>query len=258
MGNQFCRPRQQDVPPPPPPPPRNLRVFSRTIRRADISFDLTIFAASVRTKRGDNDPIPDFVAYWDKPTCRWVWDCLDGKPEVTDAATLEYEMRRKAEAEAEDARAGGDPAERCRGFGIMLSFLVAFTYAHDCWDWESWRVQRDIIRPATEQRRCRYAELPGMAPFVGAATVFMSHCWGSKWGGLVMAACAGAREDRVVWIDMFAVRAGGGETPRRAPRLSRRAAPPPLSRSVAARRCASGRATAPTWTFEASSAAARP
>ena len=237
-------------------PTREPRVFSRTITRADVLIDIAIFAASMRTKRGDNDPIPEYIAYWDEPTNRWVYDCRDGKPEVTDAATLEYEMRRKAEAEAEDAAAGGDPAERLRGFGVMLSFLVAFTYAHDCWDWESWRVQRDIIRPATEQRRCRYAELPEMAPFVGAATVFMSHCWGSKWGGLVMAACAGAREDRVVWIDMFAVRAGG-ETPRRALRPSRRAAPPP-SVALAARRCASGRATAPTWTFEASYAAARP
>ena len=158
----------------------------------------------------------------------------------------------------EDARAGGDAAERLRGFGVMLSFLVAFTYAHDCWDWESWRVQRDIIKPATAARRCRYAELPGMAPFVGAATVFMSHCWGSKWGGLVMAACAGAREDRVVWIDMFAVRAGGGNAAARSAALTARRSPAPPSLALAARRCASGRATAPTWTFEASSAAARP
>ena len=129
--------------------------FSRTITRAHVSIDVSIFAESVRTKRGDGAPPPNYVAYWDKPTCRWVWDCRDGKPEVTDAATLEYEMRRKAEAEAEDAAAGGDAAERLRGFGVMLSFLVAFTYAHDCWDWPSWRVQRDIIKPATRARRCR-------------------------------------------------------------------------------------------------------
>ncbi|MEE3100066.1 MAG: hypothetical protein VX463_09870, partial [Pseudomonadota bacterium] len=239
-------------------PSPEARVFSRTITLADVLIDIAIFAESMRTKRGDNDPIPEYIAYWDEPTNRWVYDCRDGKPEVTDAATLEYEMRRKAEAEAEDARAGGAPAERLRGFGVMLSFLVAFTYAHDCWDWESWRVQRDIIRPATEQRRCRYAELPGMAPFVGAATVFMSHCWGSKWGGLVMAACAGAREDRVVWIDMFAVRAGEGGKRRGALRGAHGAPLSPLSLALAARRCASGRATAPTWTFEASSAAARP
>ena len=172
------------------------------------------------------------------------------------------EKQLKAAAEEEDRarldRFGGSKGEMLRHFGVRLDFLLAFTWAHNCWDWPSWRVQRDIIRPATEQRRCRYAELPGMAPFVGAATVFMSHCWGSTWGGLVMAACAGAREDRVVWIDMFAVRAGGGKR-RGALRGSHGAPlPPPLSRALAARRCASGRATAPTWTFEASSAAARP
>merc|ERR1712166_545159 len=37
-------------------------------------------------------------------------------------------------------------------------------------------------------------------------TVFMSHCWGSKFGDLIGAACHGARTDRVVWIDIFAVR----------------------------------------------------
>ena len=169
----------------------------------------------MRTKRGGKDPVPGDIEYndaeyWAKPTDEWHLSNHKGKPLLTDAAILEREQRFMAAAEAEDAAAGGDAAERLRGRGIMLSFLVAFTYAHDCWDWPSWRVQRDIIRPATEQRRCRYAELPGMAPFVGAATVFMSHCWGSTWGGLVMAACAGAREDRVVWIDMFAVRAEEG------------------------------------------------
>ena len=40
----------------------------------------------------------------------------------------------------------------------------------------------------------------------GPATVFMSHCWGAKFGDLIGAACHGARTDRVVWIDIFAVR----------------------------------------------------
>ena len=38
----------------------------------------------------------------------------------------------------------------------------------------------------------------------GPATVFMSHCWGAKFGDLIGAACHGARTDRVVWIDIFA------------------------------------------------------
>ena len=210
-----------------------VRVFLRTITRADTSVDGSIFAESVRTKRGDDGPKADDIAYWAPPTDRWVWDCRDGKPEVEDAAIIAREQQWKAAAEAEDRAAlegGGDDAggERLRGFGVRLDWLVAFTREHDCWEWPSWRVQRDIIRPATRERRCRYAELPGMAPFVGAATVFMSHCWGSAWGGLVMAACAGAREDRVVWIDMFAVRLrGGGNAARRSRQLSPCAAPSP-------------------------------
>ena len=86
----------------------------------------------MRTKRGENDPIPNYIAYWEPSTDKWVLDCHDGQPEVIDAATLEYEMRRKAEAEAEDARAGRDAAERLRVFGVMLSFLVGFRCAHDC------------------------------------------------------------------------------------------------------------------------------
>ena len=188
----------------------SLRVFSRSINLADLSFDLSIFKESVLTMRGDGAPLPDYIAFWAPPTNKWVWDCRDGKPEVEDAATIAREQQWKAAAEAEDRAAlegGGDDAggERLRGFGVRLDWLVAFTQAHDCWEWPSWRVQRDIIRPATCESRCRYAQLPGMAPFVGAATVFMSHCWGSAWGGLVMAACAGAREDRIVWIDVFAV-----------------------------------------------------
>ena len=54
--------------------------------------------------------------------------------------------------------------------------------------------------------RCRFADLPGVRPYTGAATVFMSHCWGASWGTLVLAAANGARVDRVVWIDCFAVR----------------------------------------------------
>ena len=40
----------------------------------------------------------------------------------------------------------------------------------------------------------------------GKATVFMSHCWGATFGDLIGAACQGGRTDRVVWIDIFAVR----------------------------------------------------
>ena len=63
-----------------------------------------------------------------------------------------------------------------------------------------------LIKPATEDfGRCRFADLPWVQPFTGPASVFMSHCWGGRWGDLVAAACAGAEPGRKLWIDIFAV-----------------------------------------------------
>ena len=45
------------------------------------------------------------------------------------------------------------------------------------------------------------ADLPELKSCFGPATVFMSHCWGAKFGDLIGAACHGARKDRVVCMD---------------------------------------------------------
>jgi hypothetical protein len=97
-------------------------------------------------------------------------------------------------------------ARRIHGLGITTEALIAFGYKHDCWNWPTYKVMRDIIVPATRDTRCRYADLPELKGCFGPATVFMSHCWGAKFGDLIGAACHGARKDRVVWIDIFAVR----------------------------------------------------
>ena len=93
-------------------------------------------------------------------------------------------------------------------FGIHILALIAFGFAHDCFEWQVWQVVRDIIQPATRNLRCRYADLPEFhdSGLFGQATVFMSHCWGATFGDLIGAACHGARTTRVVWIDIFAVR----------------------------------------------------
>ena len=96
-----------------------------------------------------------------------------------------------------------------RDTGIRVDVLVAFAIDHDCWEWPTWRVVRDIIRPATRNRtRCRYGDLPGMKEnnYFGPATIFMSHTWSAPFGNLVAAAAQGARYNRYVWIDIFAVR----------------------------------------------------
>jgi ankyrin repeat protein len=97
-------------------------------------------------------------------------------------------------------------ARRIHNLGITSEALIAFGYKHDCWNWPTYKVMRDIILPATRETRCRYADLPELKSCFGPATVFMSHCWGAKFGDLIGAACHGARKDRVVWIDIFAVR----------------------------------------------------
>ena len=97
-------------------------------------------------------------------------------------------------------------ADRLQGLSMRVDVLIKFAYDHDCWDWPTWQVVRDIIVPATRETRCRYADLPSVSEYVGPATVFMSHCWGANFGDLVGAACHGARKDRFVWIDIFAVR----------------------------------------------------
>ena len=44
-----------------------------------------------------------------------------------------------------------------------------------------------------------------MKPYTGAAGVYVCHCWGGRWGDMVAAVCTGARTDRFVWLDVFAV-----------------------------------------------------
>ena len=66
-------------------------------------------------------------------------------------------------------------------FAISVFALLAFTFDHDCWEWPTWKVVREIIKPATGKTRCRYAQLPGLEKYFGPARVFISHCWSAKF-----------------------------------------------------------------------------
>ena len=121
----------------------------------------------------------------------------------------EIAMKEDAAATAATTTTSGvsNHAQRIHSLGIRVEALIAFASAHDCMEWPTWRVVRDIIVPATRNRgRCRFGDLPELKECFGPATVFMSHCWGALFGDLVGAACHGARKDRIVWIDIFAVR----------------------------------------------------
>lgn len=58
-----------------------------------------------------------------------------------------------------------------------------------------------ILNKVLLGRRCSATNL-----IERAATIFMSHCWGATFGDLIGAASHGARKNRRVWIDIFAVR----------------------------------------------------
>merc|ERR1719424_62243 len=99
-------------------------------------------------------------------------------------------------------------AEYSHGLAVTIEFLVAFTNEHDCWEWPTWRVVRDIVKPLTAATHCRFAELPKVRATgaVGKAESFGSHCWGAQWGLLVAALADKADPKRRVWVDIFAVR----------------------------------------------------
>ena len=91
----------------------------------------------------------------------------------------------RAEALNQDSFDPQINVDRSLSMATTVEFLVAFSFAHRCWDWPTWRVVRDVIKPATAATRCRYAELPFMESSRGRADVFASHCWGAPWGDLV-------------------------------------------------------------------------
>eukprot|EP00940_MAST-03C_sp_MAST-3C-sp2_P001488 g1488.t1 len=139
--------------------------------------------------------------------------CAACKKKVEDTLRIVEEETLRKKIEEEDlarrrARAPTDPPLSL-GLGVTIEFLQAWTDAHDCWNWPTWKVVRDIVRPFTLARnRCRYAEIPELreAGIVGRASTFVSHTWGAKWGDLVAAIGDRADPQRKCWIDIFAVR----------------------------------------------------
>jgi hypothetical protein len=98
---------------------------------------------------------------------------------------IEEEERLKSgvQQEDEEGEVDGLAAERLLARGLSVDFLVALTFAHNLWDWVTCDVVLRLVKPATEHRaRCRFADLPEVLPFVGSATVFMSHSWAGAGG----------------------------------------------------------------------------
>ena len=118
----------------------------------------------------------------------------------------ELEWKEKILKEDQDYGDSNARGIRSHASGIRLDALIAIAYDHDCWDWKTWRVVRDIIQPATKKNRCRFYELDEMKDFTGPADVFMSHCWTGTFGDMIGAASHGGKMNRYIWNDIFAVR----------------------------------------------------
>ena len=43
-------------------------------------------------------------------------------------------------------------AEYSHGCGVTIGFVREFTDTYDCWNWPTWRVNRDIVKPLTAAR----------------------------------------------------------------------------------------------------------
>jgi hypothetical protein len=166
-------------------------------------IDASIFQVLAPHVMEKNPATHDFKYFTGDPQ---PWRNGDDAP-VFDPAVIRREEACKAEAEAEDAALGPDADEVRTRRGIRVDFLLAMTFALGLFEWKTWEVVRYLVKPATEGHgRCPFTSLPFVKPFTAAATVFMSHCWGGRWGDLVAAAAGGGRQDRVVWIDVLAVR----------------------------------------------------
>ena len=186
-------------PPGAPPAPPGSHLMNTLVEPAHIDAEAVLGPSIMRCVGRKKEAVHNYE-YWgadDQP----LRNSLDKSP-VTDPAVIASERQYLLAAEAGDKATVSTPAHatKLRCCGMRIDFLLALTFALDMWEWETWEVVQNLVKPATEgEGRCRFAELENVRPYTGAATVFMSHCWGGRWGDLVAAACAGADTRRVVW-----------------------------------------------------------
>lgn len=118
---------------------------------------------------------------------------------------VDEEIRWMNKLGGEDLSAPEDSVNR----GISVKFLVDFCNFFNLWDVSTRDVRSKYIIPMTSQQRCRFVDLPMLVEakkVVGRAETFISHSWSGKFGDMVAGASDGADENKMVWIDIFAVR----------------------------------------------------
>lgn len=142
----------------------------------------------------------EYLEFWDGQ-----YHDIDTGDVLEDPDQIAHENEWVTKIEAQDA------ADHAKGYypthlGVTIGWLLEWTKKRNCYDMTTKMVRRNFILSPTSAERCRYVELPDMKEVVGKADTFVSHCWGGKWGDLVVAISEGASLNRRVWIDIFSVR----------------------------------------------------
>jgi len=125
---------------------------------------------------------------------------------LDDIKILAEEQAHAARAEAEDAAWGEGLADMRIGCALRIDFLVALTFVLNLWKWKTKEVVIFLVKPITENLRCRFADHPSVSKYKGKADALMSHAWDNEWGELIAAAAQGAPMNRFVWICALANR----------------------------------------------------
>ncbi len=127
---------------------------------------------------------------------------------LNDPKVLAEEQALATKAEAEDDTWGSKEAlaDMRIGCALRVDFLVALTFALKLWKWKTKEVVIYLIKPITEELRCRFADHPLASQYKGKADALMSHAWDNEWGELIAAAAQGAPMNRFVWICALANR----------------------------------------------------
>jgi hypothetical protein len=168
------------------------------------SIDISEVVSRLKCFADSKYPCPRDVVYWSGDNNPWKMGVFN-EP-IVDQRLIEEEEEKKKEIELEDLQNSCGSSDLFSK-GVSVTFLLALTFELDLWEWKTWEVVKYLVKPSTiASNRCRFSDLPYIKPFTGNSTVFVSHCWGSKWGDLIGAVCSGASMKRMVWLDVFAVR----------------------------------------------------
>jgi len=88
-----------------------------------------------------------------------TWHEGGNKDKALPAALVAAERAALAAVEAQNVALLGtnEPdsdaaAAYSHGCGVTIGFVVEFTDTHDCWNWPTWKVMRDIVKPLTAAR----------------------------------------------------------------------------------------------------------